>query len=509
MKTMHGDGLNEPAAPFWERWRVPLLALVLAVVCGAYGFVITRELPLPLIVGLPLAAVVTLAGLRRPELLTVILLGATWGYISETLIKFHGVPSVAKSLVVVLVALVLHRRFIDRRGGLVTHPLLWWTLSYTLIVAAGLWYARDVEHTWLVLVDVAKELLLLFVVVNTLTNARWVERGVWAMLLVGAVLGTMTLYQELTRNYDNTLGGFARSSVGAIADGVSNRPRAGGPTSEPNAFGQQMLVLVPVGLWAALHARTLGARMLGGYAAFACLGGAALSFSRGTYLAFMVMAVLMLLHVRLNPRYLLILPLLLYAVTLAPPELRARFTSLGTLLPGGERLVGERDASVERREIEMLMAVYMFADHPLVGVGADNYRDYFSDYVAAFGSDIDTDERNAHSYYLEIAAEHGLVGIIAIGGIMLITVTSLRRAGRQFKALGDHRMAELTSALVIGFAGYAVTATFLHGDYTRFFWLQVCIAAATSVVAARAYAAAFPQPAAPAAGDQLPAPTPA
>lgn len=505
--------MSEPtmptAASVWERWRLPALLLVLATICSVYGFLLTRELPLPLLLVLPVAALVVVAGLRRPALLTVILLGATWGYVSEILVKFHGVPSVAKSLVVVLVGLVLYRRFLTRNVSLVSHPLLWWVLSYTLIVAGGLWYATDAEATWLVLIDVAKELLLLFVVLNTLTTRRWIERGVWAMLLVGAILGTMTLYQEATRSYDNTLGGFARSSVGQIADGVSNRARAGGPTSEPNAFGQQMLVLVPLGLWGALHARTLGARLLGGYAAFVCLGGAALSFSRGAYLAFLVMAVLMLLHVRLNPRYLLILPLLLYAVTLAPPELRARFFTLNSLLPGGQRIAGERDASVERREIEMLMAVYMFADRPLLGVGADNYRAYFSEYAKAYGSDVDAVERNVHSYYLEIAAEHGLVGIAAIGGIMLIAVNSLRRAGRQFKALGDHRMAELSSALLIGFVGYAVTAIFLHGDYTRFFWLQICLAAACSVVAARMYAAAFRDRPEPGAAERLAAPTPA
>lgn len=478
---------HTPAAPVFGRWHWPALALALLALCGAYGYVLTRDLPLLVLLGLPAGALLVAFGLRRPELLTVALLAITWGYVSETLVKFFGVPSIAKTLVVLLVALVLRQRFLTSNGALVTHPLLWWMLGYFLVVCAGLWYADDPDRTWLVVVDVAKELLLIFVVLNTLTSERWVERGLWAMLSVGAVLGSLALYQELTSGYDNNFGGFARSLVGEIAEGVSNRQRAAGPTGEPNAFGQQLLVLVPVGIWAALHARTLPARIVGGYAAFACLAGAALSFSRGAYLAFIVMLALLALHLRLNPRYLLVLPLLLLSLTLAPPELRARFGTLGSLVPGGERVSGERDASVERREIEMLMAAYMFADHPIEGVGADNYRAHFKRYAIEYGSDVDVNERNAHSYYLEIAAEHGMLGLIPIGGILVLTFAALRRARRQFVALGNPRMAELASALAIGFAGYAVTAIFLHGDYSRFLWLQVDLAAAFAVVAGRAY----------------------
>jgi putative inorganic carbon (HCO3(-)) transporter len=473
--------------PALGRWHWPALALGLLALCGAYGYVLTRDLPLLLLLGLPAGALLVAFGLRRPELLTVALLAITWGYVSEALVKYFGLPSVAKTLVTLLVALVLRERFMGRDARLATHPLLWWMLGYFLVVCAGLWYAAEPNRTWLVVIDFAKELLLLFVVLNTLTSERWVERGVWAMLAVGAALGTLALYQEATRSYDNEFGGFARSTIGAIAEGVSNRQRAGGPTGEPNAFGQQMLVLVPVGLWAAVYARTLPARILGGYAAFACLGGAALSFSRGAYLAFIVMLVLLGLHLRLNPRYLLVLPLLLLSLNAAPPELRARFSTLGSLLPGGERISGERDASVERRQIEMLMAAYMFADHPVEGVGADNYRAHFKRYSIEYGSNVDTNERNAHSYYLEIAAEHGLIGLTFIGGIMVLTFAALRRARRQFAALGNARMAELASAMAIGFACYAVTAIFLHGDYSRFLWLQVDLAAAFAVVAARAY----------------------
>lgn len=490
--------LNLPQKSRWLDQRVLTLGVVLALLLtsAAYGYVLTRDLPEILLVGVPVALLVVLLGLQQTEILAVALLGITWGHISDILIKYHGIPSPAKGLVAILVVLVLYQRFVERRRPLATHPLLWWMVGYLLVVAAGLWYAPRPDRTWVVLVDFAKEVLLLFLVINTLTSARWLERAAWCMLLIGALLGTLTFYQEVTWSYSNMFGGLARSTTAAIADGVSNRPRAGGTTGEPNAFGQQMLVLVPIGLWAALYARTLPARILGGYAALACLAGAALSFSRGTFVALIVMGVLLLLRLRLDIRYTLAILLVAVAAGSASPEVRARFNTLSTLLPGGERVSGERDASLERREIEMLMAVYMFADHPIIGVGADNYVPLFPKYIRAHGSNVEDTKRNAHSLYLEVAAEHGVIGLFTIGGIMVLSYTWLRRASRWFSALGDKRMAELAAALAIGFVGYAVSATFLHADYSRFLWLQVDLAAACGLLASRAYAAVYPAPAA-------------
>jgi putative inorganic carbon (HCO3(-)) transporter len=474
--------------------RLLLMGLALLVVLAgiAYGFLLTNNFSLIFLLFFPLAGLTAILGLWQPELLIITLLGITWGYVSEVLVKFYGMPSLAKSLVALLVALVLYRRFLGRREPLANHPLLWWMGGYFLIICAGLWYAPDPDRTWLVVIDFAKELLLFFVVINMITTERWLERGVWAMLLVGMVLGAMTLYQEITNNYANDFNGFARSSVGQIAEGVSNRARAGGPTSEPNAFGQQMIVLVPIGIWASLSARTVVNKVLGGFAAFACLAGAALSFSRGTYLAIIVLVVLMGLQLRLNWRYLLVLPLLIFALLSAPPELRARFGTLQSLLPGGERIAGEQDASVERRSIEMEMAFNMFIDHPVIGVGADNYVALFDEYITAYGSDVDASTRNAHSYYLEIAAEHGLLGIIAVGGIFLLTLKALAQARRDFESVGNHRMAGLASAMRIGFLVYSVTAIFLHGDYSRFLWLQVDLAAACALTAHRLAAIGIP-----------------
>lgn len=465
--------------------QAALILLLLSASVG-FGFMLTRTDSLISALILPVGALALVFAWQQPEILTVALLGITWGYISEILVKYHDMPSIAKPLVVLLAVIVVGRRFFKANTSLAQHRLQWWMVAYLLVVCFGLWYADYPARTELVVIDFAKEILLLFVIINLLTSERWFERSIWAMLIVGSVIGTLTCYQELTRSYGNEFGGLARSTIAQIAEGVSNRARAGGPTGEPNAFGQQMLVLVPIGVWAALFARRISSRLFGGYAAFVCLVAAGLSFSRGTYLALLMMVIASVVVLRLNPRYLLVLPLVYFALAAAPSELRARFGTLDTLLPGAAAQNEESDASIRRRSVEMWVAAYMFFDHPFIGVGADNFVPHYPDYIRELGSDVNDEQRNAHSYYLEIAAEHGMLGLIVVGGIFVLSFVALQDARRRFKALDNERMAELAAALQVAFIGYAVSAIFLHGDYSRFLWLQVDLATALSLVASYA-----------------------
>jgi hypothetical protein len=61
-------------------------------------------------------------------------------------------------------------------------------------------------------------------------------------------------------------------------------------------------------------------------------------------------------------------------------------------------------------------ALGMLRDHPLVGVGADNFRLRFTDYSGISESHIGT---HAHSFYLESLANTGLVGFAGLAVFLL------------------------------------------------------------------------------------------
>lgn len=467
-------------------WFEPVFLIAAALLSLVFGFVLGSIEGTMLVAVIPVVLLAVYFGITNPELLAAMLIGITWGYISSILVKFQGTPSIAKPLIAMLIGIILLRRFTGKKTPLVYHPIQWWILAYLVFVTAGMWYAGKPDRTMVVAIEIAKQLVFFYVVINLISSERILETTIWIMVIIGGVLGFFTLYQELTGNFSSDFGGFARSEVAQISEDISNRPRAGGPTSDPNVFGQQLLTLVPLGLWITLSTRSLFARIVGSVCVFMCLVGVGLSFSRGAYLAVGVMFVLLVLHLRLNPRYLLVIPVLWLALAFTPPEIRSRFDTLNSLLPNTGEPV-QQDASIRRRSVEMLMAFYMFLDHPVIGVGADNYKTNYPAYIREYGGNVPDEQRNAHSLYLEVAAEGGLIGLFIFGSMLFIAMRSVLQAQKVFVAVGHHRMAELASLLAIGLSGFLVSAIFLHNDYPDFVWTLITLSVACGLVAQRVY----------------------
>jgi hypothetical protein len=94
-------------------------------------------------------------------------------------------------------------------------------------------------------------------------------------------------------------------------------------------------------------------------------------------------------------------------------------------------------------------AVDEFRSSPLHGGGAGSYRFWWSQH-ASFTYSL----RNAHSLYLEVLAELGIVGFVLIAGVML---SGLATAGLRVRAAGgDERVTHAALAAVFG--AFAVAA---------------------------------------------------
>lgn len=461
-----------------------VLAVATALVAILYGLALGQAAPLLILIAAPIACAVVVLALLRPELAAIALLAITWGYLSDIGIKYHGTPSVAKPLALVLVAALAYRRFAGRRTPFVHDPITWLMIGHLVILSLGVWYAAYPDASLALAVDFAKDLVLFLALVNLITSVASFERCLWLLLAFGALFGTLTVYQEITHSYDNNFGGLAQMTIAQIREGLQDRPRAAGPIGDPNYYGQQLVTVVPIGLWALRHARTPWARLGGAYATLAVLAGIGLSFSRGAYLALAVALILCAFSFRPKPRHLLmLLPVVGALLWFAPSELTARFTTFEAFLPGSAGVRSE--GSLNRRSVEMQMALNMFADRPLLGVGGRNYPYLYPDYIRKAGSPVPDEQREAHNFYLEIAAEHGLLGLATVGSILLLVWRRLRWAGRRFAEVGNRRMGDMANALQAGLAGYLLSAMFLHGAYPRILWLQIGMAVALAVIARR------------------------
>ena len=131
---------------------------------------------------------------------------------------------------------------------------------------------------------------------------------------------------------------------------------------------------------------------------------------------------------------------------------------------------------------EMSAAALAFADHPVLGVGPSMYRSYYRHYAEVVGGRIAITEREAHSMYLGLAANHGVLGLMAMAAMLFATFRGLNRARRRWRERRpDLRMMAtgLEAALIV----YLTNAIFLHFAYIRYFWLMMALAGAASYLA--------------------------
>ncbi len=206
----------EQSNPNKPAWLEPVFLGIAALISLVFGFVLGSVDFATAVAAVPVVLLIAYLGYVNPELLAAMLVGLTWGYVSSVGIKFHNIPSVAKPLILFLVAILIIRRFTGKRTSFVYHPIQWWVLAYLVLVGAGMWYAGWPDRTMAVAIDVAKQLIFFFVITNLVSSERTLEIAVWGLVIIGGLLGFFTFYQEITHTYTNNYGGFARSAVAQI-----------------------------------------------------------------------------------------------------------------------------------------------------------------------------------------------------------------------------------------------------------------------------------------------------
>jgi putative inorganic carbon (hco3(-)) transporter len=352
--------------------------------------------------------------------------------------------------------------------------------------ADDLWAAD--EHV----VKTIKSLLLYFVLAALASSWAALRRGIAAMAVTAAVLALVSVLQIGTGNTFGELGGLATVSYGTIYE-ESQDARAAGPLGDANFYGQILVLVLPLAAAIAWTSQRRRWQLFWLAAACVIAGGTLATYSRGAMLGIAIMTAIALwaLHVPLT-RVALGTAIMLVLLILAPGNVGRRFMTIEMLLPKEEAYTPP-EASFERRKLVTNTAAIMWDHNPIAGVGTGNYNTFFDDYANLAGSTAEHfyragDAQNAHSLYLEIGAETGILGLLAFAAVIVVAYAQLRRARRDLRMRGDPN-AYLALAMMIALAGYLITSTFLHGGFQRYFYILLAFAAAVSRVAA------LPQPA--------------
>lgn len=473
---------NRTADNKWN-WLVPAIA-ILALLAGlAIGYLVGKTgLFSILIVSI---MILILIAVLYPQLALFGLLLVVYLNLSDVLINYHGVPSIAKPVVGIVFGIILIRAavFKDRFHGWKSFVFL--VILYGLVGIIPMLIAADYDGISSTSPDYLKDVVIGLEAILLIRTPKNLRHAVWVLLLAGLLLGGLTFYQRVTNTLDNPYGGF-----GVSRPDTTSELRIAGPMWDPNTYAQIMAVLIPLALERFWNERRTLLRLLALGILVLCGFAVVLTYSRGGFLA--VILSLLFMVIRLRPRPALaagMLGILIIVFQLLPQAYVERLSTLLYFLPNDKESTLQ-DNSFRGRSSENLVAIMMFKDHPLIGVGAGNFNENYQNYARRLGLEFRRDPRSAHSLYLEAAAERGLLGLAVFFVIVSSAYWGLWRAEKRYLLLGMKSYANMTVALAGGLTAYLTAALFLHDSYIRYFFVLIGIAWAAASIAEQTYQSA-------------------
>ncbi len=466
-----------------------LVFLGLALILGSAAGLAVNKVNSPLIMLVGLVGLIAFVGaVTAVEFGLLFLIFLTYTRFSDIAVHYYGAPSVAKSFVVVLIVAILIRWAIfHERPQNWQMPLILIGV-YGLVGFASILYAPDSEVVWGALLDYAKDAVIAVVVVVLLRRAPSFRHAIWALLLAGILMGTVSVYQYYTKTFSNDYGGFGQAEVMQIV-GATNDYRISGVIGDPNFYAQIMVVLVPLALERFLHEKRILLRLVAGWALIVTALSVVFTFSRGGFLALVVVLFLFLLLYPPKPTR---MPLFILAViivmSLVPLSYYDRILSINQLFTAPDVGFRTNDLAIRGRASESLAAIEMFKDHPIFGVGLKNFPYLYLDYAKKIGLAPSSTQRSPHNLYLETAAETGTVGLFAFAIMIVVTFVTIKSARDRFRRAEMYDYANMVTGFGVALIGYLVAAIFIHAAFPRFFYLLIGIGLALDALAKNAIA---------------------
>jgi O-antigen ligase len=417
-----------------------------------------------------------------------ILIVVAYSSVSDVLRRAFGIPSVLQATVVLLALIVWFARSDLRPLGMVLQPMTLLLIAYCALLFISSAWAVDLPSADFRVSEAAKGLVILIIGAALMPSWARVRAGLATLVIVAASLAAISVVQ-IAVHLSNDLGGLVQVQAGNLYGSVSHA-RAAGPVSDPNFYGQILLITIPIAAFLAASSERRRSKVLFGVVAAVIFAGVMVTYSRGAMLSVLAMLLLVPFVIPVRGRVILrtaIAALLLMAVM--PSAVVRRFETVTDIVSRRDNEPEDsRDASVDKRRLLFNSGVLMFEDAPLFGVGAGNFGRHYWHYAYEAGSAAaqydDPGERQfPHSLYVELAAENGMVGLGCFLAAMAAAFLSLTRSRRALATRGASAASLLPASITIALAGYLVSSIFLHSAYQRYLWLLLAFAPAMARLA--------------------------
>ncbi len=276
-------------------------------------------------------------------------------------------------------------------------------LQTVLLILLGAWFAlacqtAQLPHLSAKWLDIYLKIILISVITTGLVTTR--KRFDFMMMVIAFSLGLLGL----------------KNGVFAVAHGGAqflNGP--GGFMVDRNAFAVALNMAIPLLVGVALTSDRKALRVAALALVPFCMITIFCTFSRGGLLTLGVVGAMLVWKTRKPVLAILVLALGIGAfVYTASDRLKAKYAERSATISSFEE-----DASAMGRIRSWGVAVRMWADHPITGVGPRNFTLLYRRY-----GDVDS-VHVAHNSYLQMLAETGLPGFVLFVSLLVVSLVRL------------------------------------------------------------------------------------
>ncbi len=464
------------------------LVTLLALLCPplVVGLLVYNQIsPLFALVGLALLSAVVLI-LTKPEATTVIVLFVMYANLPVVAKSTFGVPDLLAAAFFLLLGIPLLHYLLIRRQPIIVNHVVVLMVAYLGVSLVSAVFSADVhESVDRLLTYVIEGLVLYVLIINTIRTPALLRQAIWAIILAGVLMGSISIYQEVTGAYDNDFGGMAIVEDAVMGTGQVDsfgndikRQRLSGPIGEKNRYAQVMVVLLPLTLFFVWSKQQWPIRVVAALACIPIASGVLLSFSRGAGVAVAILLIVMVLIRAIKLWHLAILALIGYFVIVSvAPDYFYRLSTTSDVAALASGNTAEAGGAVRGRATSNLASLHIFFDYPLLGVGPGQTNLYTGEYGNDIGYRKLEGNRRAHNMYLEELSDTGFFGFVLFMGIIawpMYQLIQLRRYWSTRRPENNYIIAGLFCAII----AYLATAIFLHLSYIRYYWLLMALAGA-------------------------------
>jgi probable O-glycosylation ligase (exosortase A-associated) len=304
---------------------------------------------------------------------------------------------------------------------------------------------------------------------------KWYIGGVVSAVLIALHIQTEKDFRLLLAIAGLSIGylGAKFGLYGIIHGGVRYGGGYGASLSDNNTLALALTMGVPLAWYGKDLIRSAPIRFSLLVSAFLTIAAVIFTFSRGAALALGAVFLVLILHSR--HRLVLVGALALLTLPSLYMVKDSYFDRMGSLKT--DEQTGKKESSVAERTEALKIAVRIWKDYPLIGVGfgSDNQRMLWWNYVettVGTGAAL-----YVHNTYLQMLVDSGIFALLAYVALLWGTIIMLDISTRRLKRLGSP-LWQCPLAIEAALVGFAVGSTFLTRISFDFTYILLMMGAA-------------------------------